>query len=195
MTSAAASRKPEVAENSALPESSGEEPGSSSTSSPDSKNPGSVDTPGKSQLPDLTDENERLKRDNQMLSSELAQTKKQCEELVAFLTQYVKVVPEQINQIMSQGISGSSHEDFTNKLDSSADLNSSQNEDDDEDENGETLKLFGVLLKEKKRKRDHNENTDFSVASTKEMKPSIDCKNTPWMKISPVTGKSSKVCN
>ncbi|XP_031116915.1 heat shock factor protein HSF24 [Ipomoea triloba] len=199
VTSAAASRKPEVADNSALPESSGEEPGSSSTSSPDSKNPGSVDTPGKSQFPDLTDENEKLKRDNQMLSSELAQTKKQCEELVTFLTQYVKVVPEQINRIMSQGISGSSHDDSFNKVDNSADLNSSQNKDDDDydddDENGETLKLFGVLLKEKKRKRDHDDNTDFSAASRKEMKPSIDCKNAPWMKISPVPGKSGKVCN
>lgn len=189
VTSAGASRKPEVAaDNSALPESSGEEPGSSSTSSPDSKNPGSVDTPGKAaqQLPDLTDENERLKRDNQMLSSELAQTKKQCDELVAFLTQYVKVVPDQINRIMSQA---PSHDDLVM-------VNQVENEDDDDDddENGESLKLFGVLLKEKKRKRD---NTDFPVAAprAKEMKTSVDCKNAPWMKISPEPGKSGKVCN
>ncbi|OMP02027.1 Heat shock factor (HSF)-type, DNA-binding protein [Corchorus olitorius] len=75
------------------PTNSGEDLGSTSTSSPDSKNPGSVETTTPAvvtQFSDLSDENEKLKRDNEMLSSELAQAKKQCDELVAFLTECVK---------------------------------------------------------------------------------------------------------
>ncbi|CAI0430039.1 unnamed protein product [Linum tenue] len=77
---------------------SGEDMGSSSTSSPDSKNPGSTTT----QFAELSGENEKLKKDNELLSSELAQAKKQCDELIAFLTGYVKVGPEQIHRIMRQ---------------------------------------------------------------------------------------------
>ncbi|CAH9145526.1 unnamed protein product [Cuscuta epithymum] len=184
VTSAAAGKKNDAAaDNSPLPEiSSGEEtPGSSSTSSPDSKNPGSVETPGKSQqFLELTDENERLKRDNQMLSSELAQTKKKCDELAAFLSQYVKVVPE---PIMNQAIS--------------ADTNSCEDEDeddDDDDEKEETLKLFGVLIKEKKRKRVGGEK--FAATHTKGLKKSVDCSDhSPWMKFSPALEESGKVCH
>ncbi|KAF3968369.1 hypothetical protein CMV_007731 [Castanea mollissima] len=89
---------------------SGEDLGSTSTSSPDSKNPGSVETTTNptAQASDLSGENEKLKKDNEMLSSELAQTKKQCDELVAFLTEYLKVGPDQINHIIRQGSCGSS---------------------------------------------------------------------------------------
>lgn len=174
--------------NSSSPENSGDEPSSSSTSSSNTKNPRSGETPaGKPQLADLTDENEKLKRDNQVLSSELAQTKKQCDELVAFLTQYVKVAPDEINRIMSQKTGSSSH----SGLDISADLKS--NDSDDDNENGESLKLFGVLLKEKKRKRSFNGNIEFSSAHRKEVK--IDLKNAPWMKTFSAPGESSKVCN
>ncbi|KAF2283720.1 hypothetical protein GH714_014468 [Hevea brasiliensis] len=87
------------------PSNSGEDLGSTSTSSPDSKNPGSVETAATmtTQFADLSGENKKLKKDNEMLSSELAQAKKQCDELIAFLTEYVKVGPDQINRIMRQG--------------------------------------------------------------------------------------------
>lgn len=180
---------------SASPDNSGEDLGSSSTSSPDSKNPGSVDTPGKSQFADLSDENEKLKKDNQMLSSELAQAKKQCDELVAFLNQYVKVAPDMINRIMSQGTSGSSHGELVKEVIGIVnDLETQGNDDDqDDDEKGDTLKLFGVLLKEKKKKRGPDENADISGFRGKMMK-TVDY-NLPWMKMSSATGESSKVCN
>ncbi|CAI0430038.1 unnamed protein product [Linum tenue] len=107
---------------------SGEDMGSSSTSSPDSKNPGSTTT----QFAELSGENEKLKKDNELLSSELAQAKKQCDELIAFLTGYVKVGPEQIHRIMRQG---KSEECGDNDVGG------------DEESGGGGLKLFGVLLK------------------------------------------------
>ncbi|KAK9713527.1 hypothetical protein RND81_06G033000 [Saponaria officinalis] len=108
---------------------SGDEAGSTSTSSP-----------GTVEAVDLSGENEKLRRDNEMLSSELAQTKKQCDELTAFLTTRLNVGPDQINHILQHGVFGAHGE------------GSVVNEDDDE--NGrkmieeEGLKLFGVWLRE-----------------------------------------------
>lgn len=176
---------------SASPDNSGEDLGSSSTSSPDSKNPGSVDTPGKSQFTDLSDENEKLKKDNQMLSSELAQAKKQCDELVAFLNQYVKVAPDMINRIISQGTSGSSYGELVKEV--IGGVNDLEAQGSDDDEKGDTLKLFGVLLKENKKKRGPDENADISGSRGKMMK-TMDY-NLPWMKMSSAPGESNKVCN
>lgn len=198
-TSTPAGGKSVAAGTSASPDNSGDDIGSSSTSSPDSKNPGSVETPGKlSQFMDLSDENEKLKKDNQMLSSELVRAKKQCDELVDFLSQYVKVAPDMINRIMSQGTpSGSSLEDLVKEAGVVKDLEKqvSCNDDDheDDDEKGDTLKLFGVLLKEKKKKRGPDENIDSCGARGKLMK-TVEY-NGPWMKMSSVAGESSKVCN
>lgn len=145
---------------------SGEDLGSTSTSSPDSKNPGSVETTTTAQFSDLSDENEKLKKDNEMLSSELAQTKKQCEELISFLSEYVKVGPDQINRIMRQGTCGSSRDGLVGGIDS-------EDDDDDEnngvEENGESLKLFGVWLKGNK-KRGRDEKMGFNGPHPKEMK-------------------------
>jgi heat shock transcription factor len=146
---------------------SGEDMGSTSTStsSPDSKNPGSVETTtaatATALAADLSDENEKLRRDNEMLSSELVQTKQQCDELIAFLTGYLKVGPDQINRIMRQGSCGASG------------VPSHGDDDDDEnkgvEENGESLKLFGVWLKGN-RKRAREEKIGFGGAQGKEMK-------------------------
>lgn len=195
VTPTPAGGKSVVPGTSASPDNSGEDLGSSSTSSPDSKNPGSVDTPGKSQFADLSDENEKLKKDNQMLSSELAQAKKQCDELVAFLNQYVKVAPDMINRIMSQGTSGSSHGELVKEVIGAVkDLEEQgSNDDQDDDEKGDTLKLFGVLLKENKKKRGPDENADISGSHGK-MTKTVDY-NLPWMKLSSATGESSKICN
>lgn len=177
-------------------ENSGDDVGSSSTSSPDSKNPGSVDTPSAEQFADLSDENEKLKRDNQILSSELAQTKKQCDDLIAFLSNNVKVAPDQINGIMSQGInSGSSHGAVVSDVRLN-DLNEDHDDDDDENENGESLKLFGVTLskgKNKKRVRDRDEIMGLDEGQKKEIKTVDFC--APWLKFGPCSGESSKVCN
>jgi heat shock transcription factor len=113
---------------------------SSSTSSPDSKNPGSIETT-LPQSVNLSSENEKLKKDNETLSYELARAKKQCDELVAFLKEGLNVGPDQIDRIMKQ------HGNYE----------SVQNAVGEGEENGrDCLKLFGVWLKEedytKKRK-------------------------------------------
>lgn len=77
---------------------SGEAATSSSTSSPDLKNPGSSSV----EIADISGENEKLRRDNEMLNSELTQTRKQCDELMTFLTGCLKVGPDKINQIIRQ---------------------------------------------------------------------------------------------
>ena len=158
--------------------------GSSSTSSPDSKNPGSVEgtTP---EYAELTGENEKLRKDNEMLSSELAQAKKQCDELVAFLTEYLKVGPEQINRILRQGSCGSSRNALIDavRTDDDTVVDASGNDDDDNDENAvgeEKLKLFGVWLKGKDvkgkmcndngNKRGREDQTGFSGPHAKELK-------------------------
>lgn len=133
---------------------SGEDIGSTSTSSPDSKNPGSVETGTMAQFADLTEENEKLRKDNEMLNSELAQTKKQCDELVAFLTDYLKVAPDQINSIMREGKTrGSANEKCWDGVDPDGDGNNiDDDEEDDVGNGGETLKLFGVWLKGSEKK-------------------------------------------
>lgn len=83
-----------------------------------------------------------------MLSSELAQTKKQCDELITFLRQCVKVGPDTINRIMNVG--------------SEASVGGSSNCDDDE--NDKCMKLFGVIMK---KKRGCGESSDLC---NKEMK-------------------------
>ncbi|CAL1408667.1 unnamed protein product [Linum trigynum] len=146
---------------------SGDDMGSSSTSSPDSKNPGStVETAAATtQFAELSGENEKLKKDNELLSSELAQAKKQCDELIAFLTDYAKVGPDQIHRIMRQGeaCSWSSSDEVALAAGGGAADGERRDDDDenekseeygdndggggDEDSGGSGLKLFGVLLK------------------------------------------------
>lgn len=196
-TNQAGAGKSMPAANPTSPANSGEDLGSSSTSSPDSKNPGSVDTSSAEQFADLSDENEKLKKDNQMLSSELAQTKKQCDDLVAFLTKYVDVAPDQINSIMNQGaVAGEMTLNEINRVDDDHVDNKEAHDDDDENENGGSLKLFGVtLLKEKNKKRGRDDmgiGCD-EVHHRKEVKTVDLC--APWMKMASCVGETSKVCN
>lgn len=119
---------------------------STSTSSSGSKNnPGSVETTTTTttavplpQCANLSSENEKLKKDNETLSCELARAKKQCDELVAFLRDRVKVGPDQIDRIMRQGNCGSDQKD----------QNAVGEEGEGEEDRRECLKLFGVWLKE-----------------------------------------------
>ncbi|KAK8495031.1 hypothetical protein V6N13_133138 [Hibiscus sabdariffa] len=180
------------------PTNSGEDLGSTSTSSPDSKNPGSVEmTPEEmNQFVDLSEENEKLKKDNEMLSIELAQAKKQCDELVAFLTQRVKVEPEQINRIMRQGRRGSTTEsgDPGRAVDDHDDHN---NDDDDEkasEEGNGSLKLFGVWLKGAQKKRAREEKILYVGPHAKEMK-TADFRHVPLMMESGKVGLDNLVSN
>nr|GFB21264.1 heat shock factor protein HSF24-like [Tanacetum cinerariifolium] len=162
------------------PSNSGDDHGSSSTSSPDSKNPGSVDTPTMEKLENLSDENEKLKKEKQTLTSELAHMKKQCDDLVAYLTQNVKVAPDQINRIMKGDVVVG--ETVTGDVDSN-----------DDDEKEECFKLFGVFLKEDKKKRGRDEIDSSLGVQRKEMKMN-NCSNTTPSGMNPfaTTGQSTK---
>ncbi|GMH14785.1 hypothetical protein Nepgr_016626 [Nepenthes gracilis] len=134
---------------------SGDDMGSTSMSSPGSKSPGSICTAA--QFADLSGENEKLKRDNQVLSSELAQTKLQCQELIAFLTDSLNVGPDQINRIMRRGSCGPAGDGIL--------LDGCDNDDDDDEKDrkiggGEGLKLFGVLLKGRKEREEGKKTED-----------------------------------
>ncbi|KAL5184326.1 Heat shock factor protein HSF24 [Glycine soja] len=127
--------------------SGGEDMGSTSTGSMEAATAAGADISG---------ENEKLKKDNEKLSGELALAKKQCEELVAFLRDSLNVSPDVIERIIRQGTCVSSNNDAVR-----FDAIINNDLDDDENavgecepqqpppkgDNGESLKLFGVWLK------------------------------------------------
>ncbi|XP_054810695.1 heat shock factor protein HSF24-like [Prosopis cineraria] len=127
--------------NSASNSGAGDDAGSTSTSSSHSKSKAaSAETKTGPEYAELSGENEKLRKDNEMLSWELAEAKKQCEELVSFLTEYLKVGPDQINRIiMREGTGGSSCEEEEEGKKVVG-----------EEEEGESLKLFGVWLRGEK---------------------------------------------
>ncbi|KAF7828732.1 heat shock factor protein HSF24 [Senna tora] len=115
----------------------------STSSSWDWKKGGSVERSNNPEIDiaNLTGENEKLKKDNEMLSWELAQAKKQCDELVGFLTEYVKVGADEIDGMMRQGSIGSTRKN---------------NEESAVGEGEISLKLFGVWLRGQKEKEKEN---------------------------------------
>ncbi|KAI3503091.1 hypothetical protein L1887_31527 [Cichorium endivia] len=168
------------------PSSSGEDLRSSSTSSPNSKNLGSVVLPTVEKLENLSDENEKLKREKQFLTSELAQAKKQCDDLVAFLTQCVKVAPEQVSRIMSGDVVVGEAETVVDEADG-----------DDDEKDGDCFRLFGVLLKDGKKKRDRDDRNETTGVHMKNMKLQGEFNDEiPWMnRIYSVTEQYNKVYN
>lgn len=159
------------------PSNSGEYLGSgsiSTSSSHDSKNPSCLKTSNVAKFGVISKENENLKRENEKLNSELAQTKKELDKLVVLLSQYVKVGP---NQLLEDG-------HMVVEKEKSA---KNEWEDDDNDENGECVKLFGVWMKEKKKKRGGDEIMDFGGSMKKS-------RGGAWMNmVGPYTVNSSKV--
>ncbi|KAI3665712.1 hypothetical protein L6452_44342 [Arctium lappa] len=182
------------------PSSSGDDLGSSSTSSHGSKNPSSVTPPPPTaeELENLSDENQKLKKEKQLLTSELEQAKKQCDDLMALLCRCVKVAPDQIDRILSGGGGGDvavgemattvGHETNGDVVD---------DDDDDDVSDGDCFRLFGVLLKDGKKKRGRDEKNETFGAQMKEMKVQGDFSNqTPWMnRLYPATEQYNKVCN
>ncbi|RDX92025.1 Heat shock factor protein HSF24, partial [Mucuna pruriens] len=123
--------------NTSASHSGGDDMGSTSTESVEA-------AAATTQCADLSGENEKLKKDNEKLSSELARAKKQCDELVAFLRESLNVCPDVINRIIQQGTCGSS--------DDAVRFGANDNDDENavgecEAKGGESLKLFGVWLK------------------------------------------------
>ncbi|KAI3813353.1 hypothetical protein L1987_18074 [Smallanthus sonchifolius] len=143
------------------PSGSGYDLGSSSTSSQDSKNPGSVVLPTVEKLENLSEENEKLKKEKKFLTTELAQAKKQCDDLVAFLTQCVKVSPEEINRVISGDVVVG--ETATVGHEMGGDVG-------DDDTDGDCFRLFGVVLKDGKKKRGCVEESETPGAEMKKMK-------------------------
>lgn len=105
-----------------------------------------------------------------MLSSELAETKKRCTELVSFLTGCLKVGPDQVDRIMRQGISCA-----PGGRDSIL-ISGSAGGKHDEDEAGDpgSLKLFGIWLKDEGKNAgksvEDEESIRFTVPYVKENK-------------------------
>ncbi|GAA0146882.1 winged helix/forkhead transcription factor [Lithospermum erythrorhizon] len=150
---------PAAAGTSTSPTNSGEDIALSSTSSPDTKIRGMAETSSSdAELTELADQNESLRNENLTLSVELAQSKKQCDELVHLLTCHLKVSPKIVDEILRGGVDNKSYlgDDHVDKYD---------NDDNDDDENGESLKLFGVMLKDKKRKREPEEENTNDIGS------------------------------
>ncbi|XP_076934525.1 heat shock factor protein HSF24-like [Bidens hawaiensis] len=138
---------------------SGYDLGSSSTSSPESKTPATVTA---EQIENLSGENEKLKREKSILTAELAQAKKQCDELVAYLTEHVNVSPEQIRRVVNGGV----------VVGETVTVGETDVMDDVVD--GECFRLFGVVLKDGKRRRGCFDKSESSGGEVKKMKGESD---------------------
>lgn len=152
---------------------------STSTSSSNSKNPGSVETTIP-QSANLSSENEKLRKDNETLSSELARAKKQCDELVGFLKDRLNVGPDQIDRILKDG----SCEFVENAVGEEVEGGGGGRRD--------CLKLFGVWLKEEnltdKNKRAREQQLGFGGPRLKVTKTVVDFSDVNVI-------KSAKICN
>ncbi|KAI7746920.1 hypothetical protein M8C21_020649 [Ambrosia artemisiifolia] len=116
---------------------SGTDMGSTSTSSPEPNNPTTtVDRPTSVKLLNLSGENEKLRKENNVLTTEIAAVKRQCDGLVALLKECVNVSPEEISNIVGG-----------DTVVGGGDV------DDDEQDGGDCFRLFGVVLKDGKKKR------------------------------------------
>jgi heat shock transcription factor len=99
----------------------------------------------------LTSENEQLKKDNHTLSTELAQARRHCEELLGFLSRFLDVRQLDLRLLM-QGeedvrAAGAAGDDAL-QAQRRAVVNRHQLERGRGGEEGKSVKLFGVLLKD-----------------------------------------------
>ncbi|EHA8586986.1 Heat stress transcription factor B-1 [Cocos nucifera] len=148
------------------------------------------------QLLDLTNENKKLKKDNKILSSELAQAKQHCKELLGFLSKFIDISELKIDLLMQEkGLTETRiwRDEIKKKKDVEEEMGNKE----------EGLKLFGVLLKRfegeesKKSRREKrgrcDEGGEGCGAGERPMKMGFVA---PWMGMStPVQQGSSKVCN
>ncbi|XP_020089914.1 heat stress transcription factor B-1-like [Ananas comosus] len=169
---------------------SGDVHSSSSTSSP------SPPPPPTQKLAQLSHENEQLKKHNQILSTELAQAKQQCDELLGFLSKFVDVRGLNFDLLMQENAAA---EETTKEREDAV-------ERKEEAKEGK-LKLFGVILKGLEvgegnkggmRKRGLCEEGDAcGVDERRPMKMGFGAP--PWMGVSAaaaaVQQRGGKVCN
>ncbi|XP_020596949.1 heat stress transcription factor B-1-like [Phalaenopsis equestris] len=102
---------------------------SSSTSS------SSTPPPPPLHLLNLSSENEKLRKQNKILNSELGRAKRHCDELLCFLSKYVDVAQLDLGLLMNRAIDAEAGEEVV-----------SEEEEEVEGKKEASLKLFGVLL-------------------------------------------------
>lgn len=170
---------------------------SSSTSSPPPPPP-----PPSQEFLDLSNENEKLKKDNQILSNELTLAKQQCQHLLSFLPKHVSMNDINVSLLMKEAalVGVEIERGETKKVEKEE---APYIEVKEEGKNNVAcLKLFGVLLKgfegEKSvtttnggRKRGRCEEGSSSG------RPVRVCfgGGAPWMGMTSPVRESSKVCN
>lgn len=130
-------------------------------------------------LLNLSSENEKLRRENKILNTELAQAKRHCDELLVFLSKYVDVSQLDLGLLMNSSM------DF----EEGDEVVSDEEEEKDEGEKESSLKLFGVLLKV-------NESCDKVQRSTKRRRCEGSGRRIPlvggsWAGVSSPVGGSS----
>jgi heat shock transcription factor len=87
---------------------------------------------------DLTSENEQLRKDNDALASELAVARRQCEELLGFLSRFLDVRQLDLRLLMDEDMQGAAGGEPGHR-------HATEQERGPEEKK---VKLFGVLLKE-----------------------------------------------
>ncbi|TVU09800.1 hypothetical protein EJB05_43296 [Eragrostis curvula] len=115
-------------------------PASATTSGGNERSSSSASSPSRA---DLTIENEQLKKDNHTLAAELAQARRQCEELLGFLSRFLDVRQLDLRLLMQEDVRAAG--DGQQQCRAAADMECGGEE--------KSVKLFGVLLKDAARKR------------------------------------------
>jgi heat shock transcription factor, other eukaryote len=138
-------------------------PASATTSGGNDRSSSSTSSPPRT---DQTRENEQLKKDNQTLAAELAQARRQCEELLGFLSRFLNVRQLDLRLPMQEDMRPAG--DGGQQCRAVADQECGGEE--------KSVKLFGVLLKDAVRKRARCEE---AAASERPIKMIRVCE--PWV--------------
>ncbi|XP_071702971.1 heat shock factor protein HSF24-like [Rutidosis leptorrhynchoides] len=161
--------------------------GYSSTSSQDLKTFDNVVLSTVEKFESLSDENEKLKKEMTILTLELTRAKKQCDDLVLFLSNCVNVAPDKINRVISGDI-------VVGETTMARFGMYNDNNDDNHSNNDEGFRLFGVSVKDEKKKRVRDEKNETYGVQMKNMKFSnhhIPCTK----RLNLVTDQKYKTCN
>lgn len=158
-------------------------PASATTSGGNERSSSSASSPPRADQ--LTSENEQLKKDNRTLSSELAQARRHCEELLGFLSRFLDVrqldlrllMQEEGEDVRAAGAAG----DDAQQAQRRAAVANQLLERGGGGEEGKSVKLFGVLLKDAAaRKRGRCEEAVASERPIKMIRVGEPWLGVPW---------------
>ncbi|XP_066397423.1 heat stress transcription factor B-1-like [Miscanthus floridulus] len=126
-------------------------PASATTSGGNERSSSSASSPPRADQ--LTSENEQLKKDNRTLSTELAQARRHCEELLGFLSRFLDVRQLDLRLLMQgeedvRAAGVAAGDDDAQQAQRRAAVANLQLERGGGGEEGKSVKLFGVLLKD-----------------------------------------------